>query len=250
MKVLIIEDEYYAFERLSVLLSSIDFHTDEITHAKSIKEAVLCFQKENYDLAFVDIQLADGLSFNIFEQVKVNCPLIFTTAYDQHAIRAFKLNSIDYLLKPIRKSDLHEALNKFDRIWRINQENTSVLRDAIHAHNYKNRFVIKVGEFIKLVPTDKVSCFYSFAKGTYLQTIESNNYLIDHSLEGLSTQLDPTLFFRVNRKFIVKIDQITKMVAYSNSRLKVLLKTPADEEIIVARERVKEFKKWLGDSSS
>ena len=246
MRVLIVEDEHFAFERLSMLIKRVDKSIEIVAHAKSIREAVEHFKQKNFDLAFVDIQLADGLSFGIFDQVEVDCPLIFTTAYEQHAIRAFKLNSVDYLLKPIRQADLAEALNKYDRIWKAKKDTSLLLKQAMENVEYKDRFVIKVGEYIKVVKSEDISCFYSFAKGTYVHTIENRNYLIDFSLEEVSSLVNPEDFFRVNRKFIVKLDQIEDMIAYSNSRIKVKMRIPPDEDIIVARERVKEFKTWLG----
>ncbi len=245
MKVLIVEDEFYAFERLAFLLTN-QWNSMQIAPSvSSVRDAVSLLRKENFDLIFMDVHLSDGLCFSIFEQVDLRTPVIFTTAYDQYAIRAFKVNSIDYLLKPIRKKDLSAAVEKFGNL----QQNFAGFRlsdESINRESFKNRFVIKVGDYIKMVPIDEVSCFYSLDKGTFLKTIDDHNYLIDYSLEQLLMVLQPDIFFRVNRKYIVRVDQIKDIIAWSNSRLRITMKTPTDDEIVVARERVKDFKRWLG----
>jgi len=207
-------------------------------------------ENESPDLAFFDIQLADGLSFEIFEQAEVGCPVIFTTAFDEYALKAFKVNSIDYLLKPIDQDELKAAIGKYQRIHEIPGAGTIPLQNIdnvlrLLTTKYKSRFVVKVGERIRSIPVEDIQCFYSMDKATYLQTTDDRHYVMDHSLELVEELVDPTLFFRVNRKFIIALMPIADIISYSNSRLKVSLKLPTEEEIIVSREKVKEFKRWL-----
>ena len=253
MKVLIVEDEQFAFEKLEIMLAKIDSKIEIIAHAKTISAAVAIIgQQKQIDLALFDIQLSDGLSFSIFDRVDVDFPIIFTTAYDNHAIRAFKHNSIDYLLKPIRMPDLQFALNKFDELWRP-KNNVAKLENDYKKEigdDYKERFTVKIGVHIKMVKSKDISCFFSLDKGSFIKSNSDNNYLIDFSLDHLMMKLNPQYFFRVNRKFIVNINSIEDIISYSNSRLKINLKTTTEEDIIVSREKVKLFKQWIeGDSN-
>ena len=251
MRVLIIEDEVIAAERLQEMILKVIPEVTILGLLDSISSAVDWFGKnEGPDLAFFDIQLADGLSFEIFEQADVSCPVIFTTAYDEYALRAFKVNSIDYLLKPIDHDELKTAIDKYRSIHATTEEAPmssqnidNVLR--LLTRQYKSRFVVKVGEHIRSISTDDIICFYSMAKASYIQTSEDRHYVMDHSLEQVEALVDPAHFFRVNRKFIIHLESISDIISYSNSRLKVILKKPTEEEIIVAREKVKDFKSWL-----
>jgi len=249
MNVIIIEDEQFAYEKLALMLSKLDNSISIIGHAPSIAEAVdLIKQNPVIDLGFFDIQLSDGLSFSIFDRVEVNFPIIFTTAFDHHAIRAFKHNSIDYLLKPIRQADLSQALEKYHTLWKPNrQEVTALVNDIKQGSKQegKERFTIRVGEHIKMIKTQDIACFYSFEKGTFMLTNDNRNYMVDYSLDDLCELLNTTKFYRVNRKNIVNIDYIEDMISYTNSRLKLVLNPPTDDDIIVSRERVKAFKLWL-----
>jgi len=249
MNVIIIEDEQYAFDKLSILLAQLDNSINIVGHGKSITQAVEIIENQKeIDLAFFDIQLADGLSFSIFDRIEFSFPIIFTTAYDNHAIRAFKHNSIDYLLKPIRKPDLEMALQKFGDLWKPNKSQAKIIEQLqkLEQNNYKERFVVKVGEHIKMIKTTDITCFYSMEKTTFMLTYDERNYPMDYTLEELNEILDSKIFFRVSRKFIVNLNFIKDMISYSNSRLKLILKAKTDEEIIVSREKVKEFKNWLG----
>jgi len=249
MNIIIVEDEQFAFEKLAIMLNNIDDNINIVGHAKSISEAIeLIKNNKNIDLGLFDIQLADGLSFSIFDRIEVKFPIIFTTAYDNHAIRAFKHNSIDYLLKPIRMIELKAAYDKFEQLWKPSKKQNNILNKIYTQNNssFKERFTVKVGEHIKMIKTQDVSCFYSFEKGSFLQTNDDRNYLIDYSLEELFQKLNPKKFFRVNRKYIINIEAIEDIISYSNSRLKIILKTKTDSEIIVSREKVKDFKEWIG----
>ena len=253
MKILIVEDEVMAAERLREMILSHFPDTAVLGRLDAISTAVKWFgENESPDLAFFDIQLADGLSFEIFTQCKVNCPVIFTTAFDEYALKAFKVNSIDYLLKPIDTDELKTAIEKYFSLYRKDSNPGPALSPQhveevlkLLTHQYKNRFIVKVGDHIRTIRTDDILCFYSMAKASYIQTIEDRHYVIDQSLEQVEVLVDPATFFRVNRKFIIALDAISDIIAYTNSRLKVILQKPAEEDIIVSREKVREFKNWL-----
>ena len=243
----IIEDEKPAARRLQRMLEQLDVQVLTVLH--SVEDAISWFSKQPApDLIFLDIQLSDGLSFGIFEAVEVSSPIIFTTAYDEYALQAFKLNSIDYLLKPIDDEELEAAVLKFRNRKGPEPElpDLHILKSLLNLpKEYKKRFTIPVGQHLKLIPVEEACCFYSENKGTYLYTCEGRNYLLEGSLEKLEPELDPALFFRVNRKFIIQMKSISDIVSYSNQRLEVKLNNFQGEQIIVSRERVKEFKEWL-----
>ncbi|TVZ55152.1 LytTR family two component transcriptional regulator [Lutibacter sp. Hel_I_33_5] len=250
MNVIIIEDEKPAARRLNRMLAALDIEVQTMLH--SVEESLNWFQNnEHPDLIFLDIQLSDGLSFEIFEEIEVKSAIIFTTAYDEYALKAFKLNSIDYLLKPIDEDELKIAVDKFKEN-QPKQTDLQVNIDDIRKllinpvdRKFKKRFTIKIGQHIKIIHVDEIECFYSENKATYIQTNANRSYLIDHSLEHWQEQLDPEQFFRVNRTFIVHINAIKDIISYTNSRLQLKLHTYSDSEIIVSRERVKDFKNWI-----
>ena len=251
MKTIIIEDEKPAARLLQRKLEKLNINVSEMLH--SVEEAVGWFsENEHPDLIFLDIQLSDGLSFEIFEKVAIKSAIIFTTAYDEYALKAFKLNSIDYLLKPIDEDDLEVAISKFkSRLPK--QEPVQLDFDQIKRmlsnpfeKTFKKRFTVKIGQHLKVISTDEIECFFSENKGTYLHTTEGRNYLIESTLELLEQELDPKEFFRVSRKFIIPMKAIKEIVLYSNSRLKVMLPTYKDDEVIVSREKVADFKTWIG----
>jgi DNA-binding LytR/AlgR family response regulator len=250
MNVLIIEDEKPAARRLSRMLAVLDIEANVMLH--SVEESINWLQNnEHPDLILLDIQLSDGLSFEIFEEIAVKSAIIFTTAYDEYALKAFKLNSIDYLLKPIVEEELKVAVDKY----KSQQNNTSEVKVTIDDirkllinpvdRKFKKRLTIKVGQHIKIIHVNEIDCFYSENKSTYIHTKENRNHLLDHSLEHWQEQVDPEQFFRVNRTFIVHINAIKDIISYSNSRLKLILHSYKDSEIIVSRERVKEFKEFI-----
>lgn len=250
MKVVIIEDEKPAARRLSRMLAALDMEVEEMLH--SVEESLNWLQNnEHPELIFLDIQLSDGLSFEIFEEIEVKSAIIFTTAYDEYALRAFKLNSIDYLLKPIDEDELAAAVAQYKKSQPKKQEVMVNLDDIKKLlvnpldRKFKRRLSIKVGAHIKIISTDAIECFYSENKATYAYTQEKRSFLLDNSLETWEEQLDPEQFFRVNRTFIVNIHAIKDIVSYSNSRLKLILNSYSETEIIVSRERVKDFKNWI-----
>ncbi|GGH39408.1 LytR family transcriptional regulator [Mangrovimonas yunxiaonensis] len=250
MKVIIIEDEKPSARRLQRMLEKNGLEVQTMLH--SVEAAINWFQHNTHPtLIFLDIQLSDGLSFEIFETVKVTSAIIFTTAYDEYALQAFKLNSIDYLLKPIDDDELQQAITKFKTNYHQQQ---TVSLDFTEIKNllvnpvervYKERFSVKIGQHLKLINVSDVECVFSQKKGTYLHTVEGRNYLIDNTLEELESQLEPNQFYRVNRTFYVNINAIKDMVSYTNSRLQIMLNNYNEQDIIVARERVKDFKNWL-----
>ena len=252
MTVVIVEDEKMAADRLASLLHKHNPEIEVLAHIESVKKGIQWFRDQAPpDLVFMDIQLADGLSFEIFEVVEVKAPIIFTTAYDEYALKAFKVNSIDYLLKPIDEDDLEAAFKKLSALRKADHQTPQVQSGQIEelvrmlSQPYKSRFIIKVGEHIKSVVVKDIVCFFSREKATFFTTREPRNYLIDYSLEQVEKMLDPQSFFRVSRKYIIALEAIQDIISYSNSRLKVILQQPADDEIIVSRERVGDFKRWL-----
>ena len=251
-KVLLIEDEKPAAEWLQQLILKFDSQISILDVIDSVSGAVEWFgQYAAPDLVFMDIQLADGLSFEIFERVKVPCPVIFTTAYEEYAVKAFKVNSIDYLLKPIAWNELEAAFHKFGNqaqnlmaIPSVTIELLNKVKEMLRKQ-YKNRFVIKVGEHLKSILVEDILFFYSLEKATYLCTADFRTYLVDYSLDHISEMIDEQQFFRINRKYILSNQSIADIVVYSNSRLKIKLKKPDEESIIVSRDKVQGFKEWL-----
>lgn len=249
MNVLIVEDESLAADKLEKMLTDIDASIKVMGKTGSITESARWLMQHTPDLIFLDIQLSDGISFSIFEQVAVNTPVIFTTAYDQYAIKAFQLNSIAYLLKPIRQSDLVESLRKYQTLKSAFSIDFEDLLATIQGREpeYKKRFLIQIGEKIKRVDVDDVAYFFALEKGVYLRNNQGNTYPIEFTLDKLENIINPAVFFRINRKYIVHMDAIKHMVAWSRSRVKLELNPKADDEMetIVSIDRAGEFKKWL-----
>ena len=250
MNVIIIEDEKPSARRLQRMLTNLNVEAETMLH--SVEESIDWFQNnEHPDLIFLDIQLSDGLSFEIFEAIEIKSAVIFTTAYDEYALQAFKLNSIDYLLKPIDENDLQTAVEKFKARTPDNKSVTLDFNDIKKLlvnpieREYKKRFSVKVGQHIKLINIEDIECIYSENKGTYAFTNEGRNYLLDMTLDQLEDELEPHVFFRVSRKFYVNVNAIKDIISYTNSRLQIKLNNYNEQEVIVARERVKDFKNWL-----
>lgn len=247
MKIIIIEDEKPAARLLKRRVEKLGFEVSEMLH--SVEESVTWLQENSTpDLIFLDIQLSDGLSFEIFNQVEVSSAIIFTTAYDEYVLKAFKLNSVDYLLKPVDEEELNFALDKFEKQHKSSQATIDLgAIQKIFSTNqqFKERFSIKIGTSIKIIETENIECFFSENKASYIHTKENKNYLVDYSLEKIEEQLDPRKFFRINRSQLIKIDSIKDITVYSNSRLKINLQSYNESELIVSREKVTDFKKWL-----
>jgi DNA-binding LytR/AlgR family response regulator len=251
MNFLIIEDEEQAAKRLKRMVKKLVPEAFIHGPCESIEEAVEWFEENPQpDLAFFDIHLADGLSFEIGEKTEVSCPIIFTTAYDQYAIRAFKLNSVDYLLKPITEENLSAAIEKFKShflqhpVKVFGREWPEQIRSDYES-KYKKRFVTRVGDRLQTLEVDDAAFAYSENKGSYLRSSEGKNYLVDYTLEEVESMLDPDVFFRLNRKYIARFEAVEEVVTYSNSRLKVKLKDWDDPDIVLSREKTREFKDWL-----
>ncbi|MFT5236848.1 MAG: two-component system response regulator LytT [Flavobacteriaceae bacterium] len=250
MNVIIIEDEKPSARRLQRMLERLDVNVSVMLN--SVEESIAWFSNNPHpDLIFLDIQLSDGLSFEIFDEVEVKSSIIFTTAFDEYALQAFKLNSIDYLLKPIDDEELEGAVTKYKSLkpestsLQVNFDDIKKLLVNPVGREYKKRFTTKIGQHIKMIPVDEIECFYSENKGTYAHTIEGRDYLLDTTLEQLEEELSPDTFFRISRKFYVNINAIKDIISYTNSRLQLKLNSFREQEIIVARERVKDFKLWL-----
>jgi len=247
MNVIILEDEARAANHLARLIAKIAPDMKIVARLESVRDAVTFLHTStDIDLIFSDIQLADGLSFELFRQVSVKCPIIFTTAYDHYAIEAFKTNGIDYLLKPIEEERLHKAIEKVKQFApSLALEKILALTSASTNKTYKSRFMVKVGDKIKSIPIEEILAFYSLEKATFIQTTGNRSYCIDYALDQLEALLDPTIFFRINRKYIVSMQACTNILAWTNSRLRLKIEGINDQDIIVARERVQDFKNWL-----
>ena len=260
LRALIVEDEPLAARRLADMLARQPDPVQILGTAESVAQAVQLLEAGPApDVLFLDIHLADGLSFEIFEQTAVRCPVIFTTAYDQYALQAFKVNSVDYLLKPIDAEELTAALAKlrarlpaapaqpapaFDPA--LLAQLMQQMQQAPAAASYKSQFVVRVGEHLKVVPVEQIAYFFSLEKATFLQTVEGRKFVVDYTMDQLETLLDPRRFFRLNRAYLAQQSAIQDIIHYTNSRLQTVLKPGApDAQVLVSREKVNVFKSWL-----
>ncbi|MBY0436147.1 MAG: LytTR family DNA-binding domain-containing protein [Cyclobacteriaceae bacterium] len=250
MNILIVEDEPQAAERITTLTTKLMRDATIVSRLDSVRQSV-AWLKSNPppDLILMDIQLADGLSFEIFDHVSVTSSVIFTTAYNEYALKAFKVNSIDYILKPVDEQELHQAFRKWEGL-RAAPSSQKMMESISYAmqmltKKYKERFVIKVGEHLKSVEVLDILFFFSQEKATFAQTNDQRKHILDFTMDQLEGLLDPKRFFRINRKYLVGVDAIQDMISYTNSRLRLVLKNCDDNDVIVARERVQEFKDWL-----
>ena len=250
MNLLILEDETLASDRIIKILHEIDPELNILDVIKSIEEGKKWFdENEPPDLIISDIRLLDGLSFELFKVLEIETPVIFTTAYDQYAIKAFEVNSIDYLLKPIQKEKLEEAIQKHKERAAKNKfpADFEGLYELIQNQkkSFKSRFLIKIGNKIVAVPTEKIAYFYSQNKLTYIVTTEGKKLPTDQTLETLEEQLDPKTFFRANRQFIVSFESIAEIHPYFKGRLKIELSPASDLDIVISADKTPEFKSWL-----
>jgi two-component system LytT family response regulator len=248
MKILIIEDEQAAVRRLQKLLGEISHENEVIGALSSIEASVEWLQSNpSPDVILMDIHLADGSSFDIFEKVDIQAPVIFATAYDEYALKAFKVNAIDYLLKPIKQNELDQALSKLSKHTHADEGGTDLIQKLADAGFIKKnkRVLVKMGQAIKLIDLDQVAYFYSRDKISFAVLPGNKRYPLDQSLDQIEHMVDPAHFFRINRQFIVKMESIDEMIAYSKSRVKLKLNPHTEEDAIVSKERSPEFKKWL-----
>ena len=246
MKILIIEDEAAAMRRLTKLLKEIDPEIQIMEELDSIEASINWLHNNPMpDLLFFDIHLADGSSFEIFNHVKIKKPIVFTTAYDEYALDAFKVNAIDYLLKPIKKPELEQAILKYKQQLKPTKLDYQKLAEAMTRDQSDKRFLIRFGQTLKVVNFLDVAYFYTSDKITFLVTKTGKRYPIDYSLEQLDEMANKQKFFRINRQFIINIATIDEMFAYSKSRVKLTLKPPCDMDTVVSTDRSPVFKKWL-----
>lgn len=257
IKVLIIEDEKFAQDELKRFLEQVEGYEIEVLDClESIEDAVEWFESnEEPDIVFMDVQLSDGLSFEIFNQKKITCAVIFITAFESYALRAFKVNSIDYLLKPVDKDQLKEALGKYKSIKNkfsiqegsvLDSEQVNKLLNLnLDAVEYKKRFIIRTGDRLRHISVDDIAYFYSENDYTYLVAKENTKFIIDFKLEELIALLDPVDFFRLSRKFIANIHAIKLVNKYFNSRLEVIIEPEPKDQILISRVRVPNFIEWL-----
>ena len=249
MNVLIIEDEKIAAKRLEEMLLEIDMECEVLAKIGSVKESVKWLSSHEADLIFLDIQLSDGLCFSIFEQVEVTTPIIFTTAYDQYAIKAFELNSIAYLLKPIKKRELVESLQKYKTMQQAFSVDIKKLMSLFpdQPKEYKERFLIRIGDILKKVNVEEIAYFFAEDKSVYMVTFEDKKLPVDYSLDALEKELDPGRFFRINRGVMVNVESIENMLAWTRSRVKLELNpsTGRNMDTIVSTSRSQDFKDWM-----
>ncbi|MBK5277620.1 MAG: response regulator transcription factor [Bacteroidia bacterium] len=253
MNVLIIEDEAPGVEKLERYLQKYSNNIKVIHKIESVENSVnwLKQHQSEIDLIFMDIQLTDGQSFKIFDQIKVEKPVVFITAFNEYALDAFKVNGIDYLLKPITYSDLSASLQKLENLKSIlkwGEPESKKIKEVLSTlpiKNYKNRFMVKLGDHIRSFTSDQISFFFADGRDVYLITNQLRKFIIDYTLESLEDILDPKIFHRCNRSYILNITAIQDVIVYSNSRLKVLPTVKWENEIIVSREKVTGFKEWF-----
>ncbi|GAA4470129.1 LytTR family DNA-binding domain-containing protein [Nibrella saemangeumensis] len=255
MKVLIVEDEPLAAKRLESLVQEVEPEAEVMDRLESVRALVRWWQtnqdtgRSAPDLLLMDIQLADGLSFEAFQQVNITTPVIFTTAYDEYALKAFKVNSVDYLLKPIEKDELELAIGKFKRNQQTSTpENLTKVLEAygVKPVAYKSRFLLKQGGRFEVVDTRDIQYIYADEKVVFLVTSENRKFIVDETLDELEGKLDPKLFHRINRKYISQLGAIERIEPHFNGRLRLWLHNrPTDEEIFVSREKAEAFKSWL-----
>lgn len=253
MKVFIIEDEQLGVDRLQKLLLEINPGIQVLGSSESIKSAVTWLKThEHPDLLFMDIELADGQSFEIFKKVAITCPVIFTTSFDEYALQAFKVNSIDYLLKPVKKQELRESLEKYKEVKQLYTKDQSININTLikelknQSQAFRSRFLVKQGQRLISVDISDIAYFYVNGRLSFLKTWTNGKFIVEYSLDDLETMVDPLNFMRINRSFIVHIKAVDKVHTYFTGKLKLELKPPVDEEVTVSRENASAFKAFMG----
>ncbi len=249
MEVLIVEDENIAAENLEKLLTKIDPEIKVMAKLESVKETADWLSIHTPDLIFLDIHLSDGISFNLFEQLEIRIPIIFTTAYDQYTLKAFKVFSIDYLLKPIDIKELARSIEKYKNLIGTQQKQDIDIKSLLESFSgnkdFQKRFVVYAGQKIKMIKTSEIAYFYGSDKGTFLCSYSNSTHALEFSLDKLENMLDPENFFRINRNFIVNIESIKEMYTLSKSRIKLELNPGPDSETLVSFNRMSNFRKWI-----
>ena len=248
MRALIIEDERPASQKLIRLLAEVDSGIEIMDVLRSVEESINWFLKNpNPDLIFMDIQLEDGICFEIFENCDIKTPVIFTTAYDAYSLKAFKVNSVDYLLKPIVPDELKKAIDKYKLVHspKVDFAKMESFINQLQPKT-KERFLIKIGEHYRSIQISSINCFYIKERCNFINVDDGKNYAIDYSLDKVEQMIDSKMFFRVSRNFIINFSTIHDIIAFSSSRLKIILKNWKEkDEIMVSRERVTDFKNWM-----
>jgi DNA-binding LytR/AlgR family response regulator len=253
MKVVIVEDEHLSAQRLQGMLKKYDPSIEVLAELPSVAASVEWFKNNpDPDLVLMDIHLEDGQSFSIFETINLQVPVIFTTAFDEYTIKAFKVNSVDYLMKPLNYEELVAAIEKFKRIHgEAGEEKTIGLEQLLQSMQkkepeYKSRFLVSIGSRLKTIETEDIQYFFSADKITFLVTKENQRFPIDYSLDKMAVMLDPKQFFRINRQMTVKLDAITNIHVFSKGKIKLDLNPATKEDVFVSMDKVVEFKEWLG----
>ncbi len=248
MKIILVEDEKYARKQLEEMLLELQPDIQILAQLESVSQAVKWLKSNTADLIFLDIHLADDISFKIFDQVEVNIPIIFTTAYDQYAIKAFKVNSIDYLLKPIEKEELESAIEKYQSLQKtpaIDLEKLESIFNERHSKKYQQRFLVQRRDRMLSLKIEDIAYFEGEDRYVYLTKKDGSRFIVDYKLSDLENLLDPTSFFRLNRSFIAHFDAIDRIISMSKSRVKVELSPAASRDIVVSTENTRSFKLWL-----
>ncbi len=251
MRIVIVEDEFYAVERLKKIIDKLLPHSEIISSPDSVESAVKFFNTvDDYDLVFLDIQLSDGLSFSIFEHAEIHSPIIFTTAFDEYAIQAFKVNSIDYLLKPIDEKEVQNSLKKYDKLFKPAESDLSDFKAVIDAmkngrKRYKERFLVSIGTVMRPVQVQNIAYFYSKNQLSYIMTAKGHGYMVDMTIADIESAVNPDKFFRINRQMIISFDCISRIEPYFSNRLVLKIQPEFTEDVIVSKRKVKTFKDWM-----
>lgn len=258
MKILIVEDEELAVRKLQKTLAEVDPSAEVVGTTESIQSTVEWLQKnQTPDLILMDIELADGQSFEIFKRVEVKSPVVFTTSYDEFALKAFKVNSVDYLLKPVQREDLESALNKYRNIKDLytpanaqgdfNMDTlVKELQQKLQPKEYRKRFLVKHAQKLVSIELEEIAYFFSDGRLNFFKTYDNRKFVVDYTLDELEEMLDPVKFFRISRSFYVSVESVDQIHDYFGNRLLLHLKPSVDKEALVSREKVSDFKKWMG----